>query len=49
MKKQRGLGNKLIILDCADKKDDEVWSKGINLANFPCPFRQHFGIITKLW
>jgi hypothetical protein len=39
MKKQSGLGNKLIILDCADKKDDEIWSKGRNLANFPCPFR----------
>lgn len=33
------MGNKLLIIDCPDKKGDEHWSKGRNLANIPCPFR----------
>ena len=35
----KGLGNKLILLGCDDKKNDEIWTKSRNLANIPCPFR----------
>jgi hypothetical protein len=35
----KGLGNKLVILPCPDKKNDEKWYKGRSLGNIPAPFR----------
>jgi len=36
---KKSLPNKLLLLGCKDKDNDESWSKKRSLANIPCPFR----------